>query len=343
MLAVGGSGQVGADGQLTLSGGGDMDVRIGGALNPLTPFVQNSSLYGAMVNLRGNAQVRATSLGGIDLIYGRQDSGQVPGERRAYDPFVSTLGLANGGPTLVLGDATFSLNSLGDLVLQGGRSWEDAVDERHPYTSASGVEGYGLSGFSLWTERTAIDLTSAGGNLTPVSLFRPEQDTDSALVYPAKLSAVALTGSLYYGNATLRENARSDRTALILAPSSQGRLDLLAGDSIYAGGYSISRSGASAGSLATPLNPSYQGYTGFTRQGDNLSSDGSRANRERFPLFAFGANSVSGEWGAALEPSRSTPLRAIWSVSTVAGCCATPRPAMCVSASCVTRGMVRCA
>ncbi len=305
VLAVGGSGRVGADGQLTLSGGGDMDVRIGGALNPLTPFDQGSSLYGAMVNLRGNAQVRATSLGGIDLIYGRLDSDQVPGERRAYDPFVSTLGLANGGPTLVPGDATFSLNSPGDLVLQGvvdpGRT---PLMNGTPYTSASGVEGYGLSGFSLWTERTAIDLTSAGGNLTPVSQGRTEQDTDSALVYPAKLSAVALTGSLYYGNATLRENARSDRTALVLAPSSQGRLDLLAGDSIYAGGYSISRSGASTGSLATPLNPSYQGYTGITRQVDNLSSDGSRADTNHFPLFAFGANSVSGEWGAALEPSR---------------------------------------
>ncbi|RUJ02198.1 filamentous hemagglutinin family protein [Pseudomonas aeruginosa] len=305
VLAVGGSGRVGADGQLTLSGGGDMDVRIGGALNPLTPFDQGSSLYGAMVNLRGNAQVRATNLGGIDLIYGRLDSDQVPGERRAYDPFVSTLGLANGGPTLVPGDATFSLNSLGDLVLQGvvdpGRT---PLMNGTPYTSASGVEGYGLSGFSLWTERTAIDLTSAGGNLTPVSQGRTEQDTDSALVYPAKLSAVALTGSLYYGNATLRENARSDRTALVLAPSSQGRLDLLAGDSIYAGGYSISRSGASTGSLATPLNPSYQGYTGITRQVDNLSSDGSRADTNHFPLFAFGANSVSGEWGAALEPSR---------------------------------------
>ncbi|MFW4942588.1 filamentous hemagglutinin family protein [Pseudomonas aeruginosa] len=305
VLAVGGSGRVGADGQLTLSGGGDMDIRIGGALNPLTPFDQGSSLYGAMVNLRGNAQVRATSLGGIDLIYGRLDSDQVPGERRAYDPFVSTLGLANGGPTLVPGDATFSLNSLGDLVLQGvvdpGRT---PLMNGTPYTSASGVEGYGLSGFSLWTERTAIDLTSAGGNLTPVSQGRTEQDTDSALVYPAKLSAVALTGSLYYGNATLRENARSDRTALVLAPSSQGRLDLLAGDSIYAGGYSISRSGASTGSLATPLNPSYQGYTGITRQVDNLSSDGSRADTNHFPLFAFGANSVSGEWGAALEPSR---------------------------------------
>lgn len=134
----------------------------------------------------------------------------------------------------------------------------------------------------MWTERTAIDLTSAGGNLTPVSQGRTEQDTDSALVYPAKLSAVALTGSLYYGNATLRENARSDRTALVLAPSSQGRLDLLAGDSIYAGGYSISRSGASTGSLATPLNPSYQGYTGITRQVDNLSSDGSRADTNHF-------------------------------------------------------------
>ena len=305
VLAVGGSGRVGADGQLTLSGGGDMDVRIGGALNPLTPFDQNSSLYGAMVNLRGNAQVRATSLGGIDLIYGRLDGLQVPGERRAYDPFVSTLGLANGGPTLVPGDATFSLNSLGDLVLQGvvdpGRT---PLMNGTPYTSASGVEGYGVSGFSLWTERTAIDLTSAGGNLTPVSLGRTEQMTDSALVYPAKLSAVALAGSLYYGNATRQSHTRSNMTALTLAPSSQGRLDLLAGDSIYAGGYSISRSGASAGSLATPLNPSYQGYTGITRQVDNLSSDGSRASPELFPLFAFGANSVSGEWAAGPEPSR---------------------------------------
>nr|WP_276539554.1 filamentous haemagglutinin family protein [Alcaligenes faecalis] len=305
VLAVGGSGRVGADGQLTLSGGGDMDVRIGGALNPLTPFDQNSSLYGAMVNLRGNAQVRATSLGGIDLIYGRLDALQVPGERRAYDPFVSSLGLANGGPTLVPGDATFSLNSLGDLVLQGmvdpGRT---PLMNGTPYTSASGVEGYGVSGFSLWTDRTAIDLTSAGGNLTPVSLGRTEQMTDSALVYPAKLSAVALAGSLYYGNATRQSHTRSNMTALTLAPSSQGRLDLLAGDSIYAGGYSISRSGASAGSLATPLNPSYHGYTGITRQVDNLSSDGSRASPELFPLFAFGANSVSGEWAAGPEPSR---------------------------------------
>ncbi len=173
-----------------------------------------------------------------------------------------------------------------------------------PYTSASGVEGYGVSGFSLWTERTAIDLTSAGGNLTPVSLGRTEQMTDFALVYPAKLSAVALAGSLYYGNATRQSHTRSNMTALTLAPSSQGRLDLLAGDSIYAGGYSISRSGASAGSLATPLNPSYQGYTGITRQVDDLSSDGSRASPELFPLFAFGANSVSGGWAAGPEPSR---------------------------------------
>lgn len=304
VLAVGGSGRVGEDGRLSLSGGGDMDVRIGGTLNPLTPFDQGSSLYGAVINLRGNAQVRATSLGGIDLLYGRTDSLQVPGERRAYDPFVATLGLANGGPTLVPGDATFSLNSLGDLVLQGvvdpGRA---PLMNGTPYTSG-GVDGYGLSGFSLWSERTAIDLASAGGNLTPVSLGRPEQVTDSALVYPAKLSAVALAGSLYYGNATRRDNTRSDMTALVLAPSSQGRLDLLAGDSIYAGGYSISRSGASAASLATPSNPSYQGYTGGARQADNLASDGSRASFELFPLFAFGANSVSGEWGAAQEPSR---------------------------------------
>ena len=60
------------------------------------------------------------------------------------------------------GDATFSLNSLGDLVPQGvvdpGRT---PLMNGTPYTSASGVEGYGLSGFVV--DRTHGDRPDIGG------------------------------------------------------------------------------------------------------------------------------------------------------------------------------------
>lgn len=40
-------------------------------------------------------------------------------ETRAYDPFNASLGTATGGMVLMLGDATASLATRGDLVLAG--------------------------------------------------------------------------------------------------------------------------------------------------------------------------------------------------------------------------------
>lgn len=40
-------------------------------------------------------------------------------ESRAYDPFNASLGTATGGMVLMLGDATASLATRGDLVLAG--------------------------------------------------------------------------------------------------------------------------------------------------------------------------------------------------------------------------------
>src|SRR3546814_2543109 len=68
VLAVGSTGRVAADGTLRLTGGGDMVIRIGGALNP---YVEGdaanakASLGGSIVNLRGSTSVYSDSIGAV--------------------------------------------------------------------------------------------------------------------------------------------------------------------------------------------------------------------------------------------------------------------------------------
>jgi hypothetical protein len=96
------------------------------------------------------------------------------------------------------------------------------MDYSSPYVSKSGVSGSGWSWFTLWTDRTAVDMLSAGGNLTPFSK-NVGTLTDEALPYPSILRAVAASGSLYYGVAAVRETTvSSDSTPVVLAPSSTG-------------------------------------------------------------------------------------------------------------------------
>ena len=60
MVAVGSTGRVGADGSLSLTGGGDIDIRIAGALNPnltLSDVGEKHALAGALVDLRGALHV----------------------------------------------------------------------------------------------------------------------------------------------------------------------------------------------------------------------------------------------------------------------------------------------
>jgi hypothetical protein len=86
---------------------------------------------------------------------------------------------------------------------------------------------------------------------------------------------------------------------LLLAPSQSGQLELLAGDSIYAGGYAINQSGASPLSIATPFTPAFNGYAKDGQRVitlmSNSGADGvSPGLNSRYPLFAFGAESYSG-------------------------------------------------
>lgn len=306
LLAVGSTGRVGADGSLQLTGGGDLNLRVGGALNPESLFV-NGHLNGAVINLRGHAQIDSGAIGRIDLQYGNAVSAQSPGETRAYDSFKSTRGSATGGLTLMPGDATFDLTTLGDLVVM------DVADPgRAPMMSVSpfkngATNGSGVSWFTLWTANTAIDLWSSGGNLTP---FTFSTATDLAVVYPSILRAVAASGSLYYGESSALYGTAyngNNRPALLLAPGINSELQFMAGDSIYGGDMSVSRSGAASAALATPLRPAFVGIVdGFVIKASNLSADGNfaRPDANILPLLAFDTSSASSEWALNVDPAR---------------------------------------
>jgi len=324
IVAVGSTGRVASDGSVQMTGGGDMDIRIGGTLNPSlqarageTGFGQpNHDLQGALINLRGAAHMTGGALGGINLQYGAGAVFNDLRETRALDPFTSTTGSASGGVVLIPGDSGMSLSSRGDLVLGGAADpGRVSLMNASPIMAAdASVEQGGiLSGFSLWTDHTAIDLFSAGGNLTPgtqIAEFstsnglitgRNTSPTDGRFVYPSILRAVAGQGSVYAGpSATFIgvNNYPLQGYSLLLAPSKSGQLELLAGDSIYAGGYAINQSGASPMAVATPFKPAFNAYANSNAGKPlrtNYSDDGVAADGNvRYPLFAYGPNSYSG-------------------------------------------------
>ena len=294
-VAVGSTGRVTPDGKLLLTGGGDLDIRIGGGLNPVaavrsfdrnvdfanvdTRFErQYPTLNSTFTNLRGALRMEAGAVGGVELRFDRAD----PTESRPYETYTAGTSIASGGPILVPGDSGVRIDARGDLVL-GGTADAGRVKQLgngSPF-NYQGVErsGEGWSWFSLWTPATAIDLFSAGGNLTPTSSWinstigDNHAPTDARFVMPSVLRAVAASGSLYYGNASLGrlgEGGRVDmpQNGVILAPSpvapqfvktGTGQLEMLAADSIHAAGYPITPSGADPRLLPNPFNPGFVG------------------------------------------------------------------------------------
>lgn len=316
-LAVGSTGRVNSDGSLVMTGGGDMQVRIGGRLNPSATARTaangaTADLGGTLVNLRGAVQLQAGAVGALDLTYGMARSMQDPKESRAYDAYVSTFANAQGGITVVAGDAGVQVNSRGDLVLDGvGDPGRLAMKNSTGYVDASGIshDGGGYAGFSLWTPNTSIDLFSAGGNLTPFrntdinpSLNAPV--TGGRLFYPSILRAVAANGSLYYG-ASASLSILSSAFSVMTAPSANAQLQLMAGDSIYAGGYGVTQSGADPARIPTPFNPVYAGVDSFGRVGySNFSADIPKTESNSFPLFTFGANTFTNMAWSERQPVR---------------------------------------
>lgn len=318
-LAIGSTGRVTETGELLLTGGGDLNLRVGGDLNPglqarvTDDTLQNLNLNGVLTNLRGGLRLHAGEIGGLALsYYSTSDIEADSNEVRAFDPYTSSLSTATGGLVLMLGDSAASLNTRGDLVLAGSG---DPGRVTLPYAP----EEDGFSWFSLWTENTAINLLSAGGDLTPSTQLvdvgltienRPNpghnhSSTDGRFVYPSQLRAIAADGSIYLGKSTLSSGRYNDDYHLLLAPSAKGALELLAGDSIYASGYTVSQSGASLDALATPFAPAYAQFPDGSLSGTkhNLSEDSLVPEYNRLSLFTFGPNTYSGELALA-QPAR---------------------------------------
>ncbi|HDY5313920.1 TPA: filamentous hemagglutinin family protein [Pseudomonas aeruginosa] len=320
IVAVGSNGRVERDGTLTLGGGGDMDIRVGGALNPdLQARVISGGdkggssrldLQGVLVNLRGTAQFSSGAIGGVGPLYDMVAGQRDPTDTRPYDAFTATRSNASGGLVVIPGDATLRLDTRGDLVLGGsGDPGRVNLPNSSAFSTQGGIQyaGGGVSWFSLWSEHTAIDLFAAGGNLTPstqVAEYAANRGlntspSDGRFIYPAILRAAAPTGSIYLGPSSSvlqSDNLLNTATSLLLAPSLDGELALLAGESIYAGGYSVQRSGADPASLPSIWSPAFAGYAdaGFVdRVAGNGSPDGNPALGEGLPLFYFGADSAA--------------------------------------------------
>ncbi len=263
VVAVGGTGRVTSSSGSSLieTGGGDVTIKIGEALNPAPAAYLSDDIGfagGEFSDLRGKLNIQAGSIGGIDLVYGQSSS---------IDPRptgVSTAAVysfAFGGPALAPGDATISLEVRGDVVL--GNAVDPGIINGPINTTSAALlsdpskVGNGQSFFSLWTAGTAIDLLSAGGNFVPVSSETPTDVSLADGLFPSTLRVFITSGSVY--------GALTNPGVLELAPSPTGQLELLAEGSIYADALSaltkapliLDISGANAGDLPNPFNPAY--------------------------------------------------------------------------------------
>ncbi|OYU87667.1 MAG: filamentous hemagglutinin [Bradyrhizobiaceae bacterium PARB1] len=335
VAAVGSTGRVTDHGDLILTGGGDLTLRLGGAWNPGLAGTlqstangsafQNANLNGNLINLRGSVDFESAAAGAISLRYPNAFEWTNP---YFSDPLTATRAVAYGGLTITLGDATSYLNTRGDLVLglaaDPGRSAQ-TNSAAFSYNGTSYGHG-GVSWFSLWTDRAAINLFAAGGNLSPTEAINMNGATtsDGRNVYPSILRAVAPYGSFYYGfsaDNNIRPAANLAQS-LLLAPSPDGQLEFLAGESIFAGKYSVNISGADS-RLPTPFSPAFAGWTGsdlitpvFSNAlisngsyqagtGYDPSGGVSATSGYKYPLFAFGPSSIlNGVIGGLREPSR---------------------------------------
>ncbi len=321
-IAIGSTGRRLDDGTVVKTGGGDLVLDIAGAMNPLHPRLNQSSmdgnnaqsvtsmsndLNGVVANLRGLTDIGAGSIGRIDLAYGSVRSG----DPRAPELFTANLGLSSGGFTMLSGDSIATVAARGDLVI-GHAVDPGALTNRmntSPYTSGGqSFDGGGRSIFSLYTNKTALSAFSAGGNLTPfkqsttggLTLSGPQNYGTYTYAFP-NLGFSAMSGSIYIDGSTT------------LYPTLRGGLDLLAAQSIYGAGGSIHISGGDAagmvGSIARPRFSTTTGYadeTAFKSASVNLHAGDPLPIR----FYAVGGDIVdlrSGEQ-TVFTPSGSAPM-----------------------------------
>ena len=302
-LAVGATGRVLDNGTLVQDGGGALNVKIGGALNFISP--QFTGIYsasaagdagGLLADLRGNTTLAVGSVGIITQDYNLTVE---PNDPRTLQPLLTDIYLITEGIDLAPGDGTVAINSRGDLVVDGVANpgtVQNLVNETPAFLTKKGVTTAtthgGASSFSLWSPATGISLFSAGGDVTPFEGFGPA--TNAGDFYTPILSVTAQSGNIDF--------APNQASMLELAPSAEGQLTLLAAGSILGAAAdqdtTVAISGASPSLEATPFNPSiiinsYEGLELFTNDSPEAASN----------LIAFGADTPTSAIHAGGQPA----------------------------------------
>ena len=212
-------------------GRGDLSLKVNGALNPVATSSYDaagavnggvtSDMNGVLTNLRGALDVSARSIGRVDPMRMVLD----PSDSRPMNTDSPTLGLPSGHSHCA-GDATARLSTNSDLVLGGvgdaGRN--RPLGGTRLISGGTEIGGGAQSWFSLWTDRTSIDLHAAGGSLTPIST----QHVDGTNAFPLMFNSGLMGDSFSIRPASVRSHRPAASTTL---PEGYGRrgVDLRAG------------------------------------------------------------------------------------------------------------------
>ncbi len=289
--AVASTGRVQANGTLEQTGGGALVVDIGGDLNRyVTLITSGGTSAGTLTDLRGDITIDADAIGVIAPAYGTP----APGDPRAIAPTLAEQALSYGGINVTLGDGMLDISTDGDLVLAAiGDATRGAQTNEAPF-SIDGTAypmGGANTGFSLWTPASAVNLFSAGGNLTPSIVA-----SGSDVFYPSSLEVTAASGNVYFQNRCLIGGAFVD-TPIELAPSPTGQFNLLAAGSIYDAYVDIS--GADPSLMSTPFHPAFY-FSVFDQSTrtqltyTDVSLDTPQGQFGTGQLLAFGADTPTG-------------------------------------------------
>src|SRR5262249_33435601 len=154
VVAVGASGRVLADGSLAQTGGGDLNVS--------ASFVGSGG--NKFINLRGDIHLKAGAFGTLTATeFGSNGlTGSHPRALDALPPYGMT---SAAGGSFGVGDGAVTIHTRGDLAMGEINDPGRVGVIQSTAATANGQTGDGVSWFTLWTDRTAIDLFAGGGDI----------------------------------------------------------------------------------------------------------------------------------------------------------------------------------
>ncbi len=211
IVAVGGSGRVLPDGSLTQTGGGTLTVTAGGNIG---------TGGNEFVDLRGDTNVEADNFGYSTVSSFGWNSGD-PRTLNSLTPYGSN---AVDGGIFAPGDGNVNVRARENLVM--GPLQNPGLVGVEQQTAVTGEDAQpgeqAVTWFSLWSNKTAVNMFAGGGDLTPFSQAASTGDPTDFL--PPILNGIAPSGDIFL-------NVSGNGSQLQL-PSPEGALNLLAGGTV---------------------------------------------------------------------------------------------------------------